>query len=318
MVGQGAIVGDGPDFDRPNKKEPNRLNTGITVVGKRAVIPRGARIGRNVKVASTCVRRTSEPASCAVEIRRGRRGPAPKRGHQPERGDSRGHGCQPAERRDRGWRRAGQGVRPDSLSRIGPVRPDFRRNAIRRTRRASGAPGRRRGVAGRSGRRAARARRSGFRHQLGPRPRRPSPLRPVGHPHPRSIPRVDLLGTTRHRSMTCSASRTGACCAGTTSFHSPSSRSARTSGRCWPSNCRRRRWPTVGTRSGWRLRGSWGSPTRSSTSRPTGCGSAARSRTSPRAARGASRSLPGTQRRCPSFGGRHGANADVPGVEVSA
>ena len=52
VVGQGAIVGDGPDFDRPNKKEPNRLNTGITVVGKRAVIPRGARIGRNVKVAS--------------------------------------------------------------------------------------------------------------------------------------------------------------------------------------------------------------------------------------------------------------------------
>ena len=52
VVGQGAIVGDGPDFDRPNKKEPNRLNTGITVVGKRAVIPRAARIGRNVKVAS--------------------------------------------------------------------------------------------------------------------------------------------------------------------------------------------------------------------------------------------------------------------------
>jgi glucose-1-phosphate adenylyltransferase len=52
VVGQGAIVGDGPDFDRPNKKEPNRLNTGITVVGKRAVIPRGARLGRNVKVAA--------------------------------------------------------------------------------------------------------------------------------------------------------------------------------------------------------------------------------------------------------------------------
>ena len=52
VVGQGAIVGDGPDFDRPNRKEPNRLNTGITVVGKRAVIPRGARLGRNVKVAS--------------------------------------------------------------------------------------------------------------------------------------------------------------------------------------------------------------------------------------------------------------------------
>jgi glucose-1-phosphate adenylyltransferase len=52
VVGQGAIVGEGPDFDRPNRKEPNRLNTGITVVGKRAVVPRGARLGRNVKVAA--------------------------------------------------------------------------------------------------------------------------------------------------------------------------------------------------------------------------------------------------------------------------
>jgi glucose-1-phosphate adenylyltransferase len=51
VVGPGAIVGDGPDFDTPNKQEPGRLNTGITVVGKRANIPRGARIGRNVKIA---------------------------------------------------------------------------------------------------------------------------------------------------------------------------------------------------------------------------------------------------------------------------
>ena len=43
VVGQGAIVGDGPYDDRPNKQEPGRLNTGITVVGKRAVVPRGAR-----------------------------------------------------------------------------------------------------------------------------------------------------------------------------------------------------------------------------------------------------------------------------------
>ncbi|MCI0345327.1 MAG: glucose-1-phosphate adenylyltransferase [Chloroflexi bacterium] len=49
-VGQGAIVGDGPDLDTPNKAEPQRLNTGITVVGKRSVIPRGARIGRNVRI----------------------------------------------------------------------------------------------------------------------------------------------------------------------------------------------------------------------------------------------------------------------------
>jgi glucose-1-phosphate adenylyltransferase len=51
VVGPGAIVGDGPDYDTPNKQEPGRLNTGITVVGKRSIIPRGARIGRNVKIA---------------------------------------------------------------------------------------------------------------------------------------------------------------------------------------------------------------------------------------------------------------------------
>jgi glucose-1-phosphate adenylyltransferase len=51
-VGPGAIVGDGGD-DTPNRREPNRLNTGISVIGKRAVIPRGARIGRNVRVAES-------------------------------------------------------------------------------------------------------------------------------------------------------------------------------------------------------------------------------------------------------------------------
>jgi glucose-1-phosphate adenylyltransferase len=50
VVGQGAIVGDGPYDAPPNKQEPGRLNTGITVVGKRSVVPRGARVGRNVKV----------------------------------------------------------------------------------------------------------------------------------------------------------------------------------------------------------------------------------------------------------------------------
>ena len=34
----------------PNQKEPERLNTGITIVGKRAVIPASARIGRNVRI----------------------------------------------------------------------------------------------------------------------------------------------------------------------------------------------------------------------------------------------------------------------------
>jgi NDP-sugar pyrophosphorylase family protein len=64
VVGPGAMVGEGPHDDRPNKQEPNRLNTGITVVGKRAVIPRGTRIGRNVKVASAA--RTSDFAGRVV------------------------------------------------------------------------------------------------------------------------------------------------------------------------------------------------------------------------------------------------------------
>jgi glucose-1-phosphate adenylyltransferase len=78
VVGQGAIVGDGPIDDRPNRHEPGRLNTGITVVGKRAIVPRGARIGRNVKVAADV--RTSDFAGRvvhsgeSVESETGRRG----------------------------------------------------------------------------------------------------------------------------------------------------------------------------------------------------------------------------------------------------
>jgi glucose-1-phosphate adenylyltransferase len=49
-VGPNAVVGMGADFDTPNRQEPTRLNTGITVVGKGAVIPAGTRLGRNVKV----------------------------------------------------------------------------------------------------------------------------------------------------------------------------------------------------------------------------------------------------------------------------
>jgi glucose-1-phosphate adenylyltransferase len=49
-VGPNAVVGMGDDFTTPNKAEPTRLNTGITLVGKRAAIPSGARIGRNVRI----------------------------------------------------------------------------------------------------------------------------------------------------------------------------------------------------------------------------------------------------------------------------
>ena len=50
LVGQGCIVGEGPDYETPNRIEPGRLNTGITVIGKRSILPRGTRLGRNVKV----------------------------------------------------------------------------------------------------------------------------------------------------------------------------------------------------------------------------------------------------------------------------
>jgi glucose-1-phosphate adenylyltransferase len=49
-VGPNAVIGMGNDYDTPNRQEPGRLNTGITVIGKRAVIPAGVRLGRNVKV----------------------------------------------------------------------------------------------------------------------------------------------------------------------------------------------------------------------------------------------------------------------------
>ncbi|MBI4199339.1 MAG: glucose-1-phosphate adenylyltransferase [Chloroflexi bacterium] len=49
VLGEEAAVGYGED-NTPNADEPDALNTGITVVGKRAVVPGGARIGRNCRI----------------------------------------------------------------------------------------------------------------------------------------------------------------------------------------------------------------------------------------------------------------------------
>ena len=49
VVGPGAIVGHGDD-NTPNQELPDHLNTGITIVGERARIPGGVRLGRNVLV----------------------------------------------------------------------------------------------------------------------------------------------------------------------------------------------------------------------------------------------------------------------------
>ena len=86
-VGPNAIVGTGVDMKKPNEDEPERLNTGITVVGKRAVIPASARIGRNVRIAGRCpARPTSSPsASRAVGASSARR-PQSHGARRPDRG----------------------------------------------------------------------------------------------------------------------------------------------------------------------------------------------------------------------------------------
>ena len=48
-IGPGARVGVGDDL-RPNRDEPERLYAGITLVGKRARVPRGVEIGRNCRI----------------------------------------------------------------------------------------------------------------------------------------------------------------------------------------------------------------------------------------------------------------------------
>ena len=48
-IGAGARVGVGEDF-RPNRDEPERLYAGITLIGKKARVPRGVEIGRNCRI----------------------------------------------------------------------------------------------------------------------------------------------------------------------------------------------------------------------------------------------------------------------------
>ncbi len=49
VVGPDSYIGFGDD-DTPNKLEPQRLNTGITLIGKRANLPAGIKVGRNCKI----------------------------------------------------------------------------------------------------------------------------------------------------------------------------------------------------------------------------------------------------------------------------
>ncbi len=54
IIGPGTYLGYGEDTT-PNQKMPDRLNTGITVVGAGAQIPGGLRVGRNVLISSGCL-----------------------------------------------------------------------------------------------------------------------------------------------------------------------------------------------------------------------------------------------------------------------
>jgi glucose-1-phosphate adenylyltransferase len=48
VVGAGAQLGFGDDLDTPNKADPDKLSSGISVVGKGAHLPAGLKVGRNV------------------------------------------------------------------------------------------------------------------------------------------------------------------------------------------------------------------------------------------------------------------------------
>ena len=54
VIGAGVHLGYGDDLTVANKSQPDKLNTGITVVGKGAHIPAGLMIGRNVVINADC------------------------------------------------------------------------------------------------------------------------------------------------------------------------------------------------------------------------------------------------------------------------
>ena len=55
-IGSDARIGVGDDL-RPNRDEPERLASGITLVGKRARVPSGVEIGRNCRIDPGAVER---------------------------------------------------------------------------------------------------------------------------------------------------------------------------------------------------------------------------------------------------------------------
>ncbi|MFM7678347.1 MAG: glucose-1-phosphate adenylyltransferase, partial [Roseiflexaceae bacterium] len=50
VIGANAVIGHGDDLTTPNTNQPDKVNTGISIIGKNARIPDHCKIGRNVVV----------------------------------------------------------------------------------------------------------------------------------------------------------------------------------------------------------------------------------------------------------------------------
>jgi glucose-1-phosphate adenylyltransferase len=65
VIGAGVMLGYGED-NKPNEQEPDKINTGISVVGKAAHIPHGTQVGRNVVIVPKADEEAFSPFGAAV------------------------------------------------------------------------------------------------------------------------------------------------------------------------------------------------------------------------------------------------------------
>ena len=216
VVGQGAIVGDGPDFDTPNRAGAGAAEHGDH--GRRQAVRHAARRpagpqreGRR-EGASPPTSRTgpSAPAARSTTSRATRRA-AKRVDAERATGAASSRACRTDRSPQARARVRRRGV-PGPSGRLPPCPspPGRRRCRCRR-----------RGLARRAGSRAPGARRPRGRHVVGPRPRRHPPRRAPDHADPRPVARAHLLGPLRPADQRLLPQVVPACCcAGTTSCRS--------------------------------------------------------------------------------------------------
>jgi len=66
IVGAGSVIGNGENKNIPNKRHPGHLYTGITLIGKEAIVPDRTVIGRNCIVSPRC-RKDNFPEPCVSD-----------------------------------------------------------------------------------------------------------------------------------------------------------------------------------------------------------------------------------------------------------